>query len=119
MLSSHKAALQLQLFASDLPLNQSEYTADTLSSNQNRVDHRKWNFYVIFTLVHLYKLYPDLGCDKRRDKTRECLCQLVQKLDINFTKLPLPSYLAPSPPTHTVQLLAAANVPLHYWPHLW
>ena len=31
--------LQLQLFASDLPLNQSEYTADTLSSNQNRVDH--------------------------------------------------------------------------------
>ena len=40
----------------------------------------------------------DLGCDKRQDKTRECLCQLVQKLDINFTKLPLPSYLAPSPP---------------------
>ena len=35
--------LQLQLFTSDLPLNQSEYTADTLSSNQNRVDHRKWN----------------------------------------------------------------------------
>ena len=45
--------LQLQLFASDLPLNQSEYTADTLSSNQNRVDHRKWNFSVIFTLAHL------------------------------------------------------------------
>ena len=42
--------LQLQLFASDLPLNQSEYTADTLSSNQNRVDHRKLNFSVIFTL---------------------------------------------------------------------
>ena len=34
------AALQLQIFVSDLPLNQSEYTADTLSSNQNRVDHR-------------------------------------------------------------------------------
>ena len=50
----HKsAALQLQLFVSDLPLNQSEYTADTLSSNQNRVDHRKWNFNVIFTLAHL------------------------------------------------------------------
>ena len=48
------AALQLQLFVSDLPLNQSEYTADTLSSNQNRVDHRKWNFNVIFTLGHLY-----------------------------------------------------------------
>ena len=47
------AALQLQLFVSDLPLNQSEYTADTLSSNQNRVDHRKWNFNVIFTLAHL------------------------------------------------------------------
>ena len=47
------AALQLQLFVSDLPLNQSEYTADTLSSNQNRVDHRKWNFSVIFTLAHL------------------------------------------------------------------
>ena len=45
--------LQLQLFASDLPLNQSEYTADTLSSNQNRVDQRKWNFNVIFTLAHL------------------------------------------------------------------
>ena len=43
----------LQLFASDLLLNQSEYTADTLSSNQNRVDHRKWNFNVIFTLAHL------------------------------------------------------------------
>ena len=56
----------------------------------------------------------DLGCDKRRDKTRECLCQLVQKLDINFTKLPPPSL-----PPSTVQLLAAANVPLHYWPHLW
>ena len=41
----------------------------------------------------------DLGCDKRRDKTRECLCQLVQKLDINFTKLPLPP-LPPLPPTH-------------------
>ena len=40
-------------FVSDLPLNQSEYTADTLSSNQNRVDHRKWNFNVIFTLAHL------------------------------------------------------------------
>ena len=37
----------------DLPPNQSEYTADTLSSNQNRVDHRKWNFNVIFTLAHL------------------------------------------------------------------
>ena len=47
------AALQLQLFGSDLPLNQSEYTADTLSSNQNRVDHRKWNINVIFTLAHL------------------------------------------------------------------
>ena len=47
------AALQLQLFVSDLPLNQSEYTADTLSSNQNRVDHRKWNFNVIFTMAHL------------------------------------------------------------------
>ena len=45
--------IQLQLFASDLPLNQSEYTADALSSNQNRVDHRKWNFNVIFTLAHL------------------------------------------------------------------
>ena len=45
--------LQIQLFASDLPLNQSEYTADTLSSDQNRVDHRKWNFNVIFTLAHL------------------------------------------------------------------
>ena len=45
--------LQLQVFASDLPLNQSEYTADTLSSNQNRVDHRKWNFNVLFTLAHL------------------------------------------------------------------
>ena len=33
----------MQLFVSDLPLKQSEYTADTLSSNQNRVDHRKWN----------------------------------------------------------------------------
>ena len=40
-------------FVSDLPLNQSEYTADTLSSNQNRVDHRKWNINVIFTLAHL------------------------------------------------------------------
>ena len=49
----------------------------------------------------------DLGCDKRRDKTRECLCQLVQKLDINFTKLPLPSYLAPSP--HTVQQPAMSH----------
>ena len=47
------AALQLKLFVSDLPLNQSEYTADTLSSNQNRVDHRKWNFNVIFTLARL------------------------------------------------------------------
>ena len=47
------ATLQLQLFASDLPLNQSEYTADTLSSNQNSVDHRKWNFNIIFTLAHL------------------------------------------------------------------
>ena len=51
------AALKLQLFASDLPLNQSEYTADsisdTLSFNQNRVDRRKWNFSVIFTLTHL------------------------------------------------------------------
>ena len=48
------AALQLQLFVYDLPLlNQSEYTADTLSSNQNWVDHRKWNFNVIFTLAHL------------------------------------------------------------------
>ena len=46
MSSSH-----FQLFASDLPLNQSEYTADTLSSNQNRVDHRKWNFNVIFAKV--------------------------------------------------------------------
>ena len=36
-----------------LPLNQSEYTADTLSSDQNRVDHRKLNFNVIFTLAHL------------------------------------------------------------------
>ena len=45
--------LQLQLFASDLPLNQLEYTADTLSFNENRVDHRKWNFNVIFTLAHL------------------------------------------------------------------
>lgn len=52
----------------------------------------------------------DLGCDKRRDKTRECLCQLVQKLDINFTKLPLPSYLAPSPPTHTLSTEATALV---------
>ena len=33
--------------------NQSEYTADTFSSNQNRVDHRKWNFIVIFTLADL------------------------------------------------------------------
>ena len=47
------AALKLQLFAINLPLNQSEYTADTLSSNQNRVDHRKWNFSVIFTLANL------------------------------------------------------------------
>ena len=47
------AALQLQLFASDLPVNQSDYTADTLSSNQNRVDYRKWNFIVTFTLTHL------------------------------------------------------------------
>ena len=47
------AALQLQLFVSDLPLNQSEYTANTLSSKKNRVDHRKWNFNVIFTLAHL------------------------------------------------------------------
>ena len=39
----------------------------------------------------------DLGCDKRRDKTRECLCQLVQKLDINFTKLPPPSLLPHCP----------------------
>ena len=46
------AALQLQLFVSDLPLHQSEYTADTLSSNQNRVDRRKWNFNVIFTLAY-------------------------------------------------------------------
>ena len=38
--------LQSQLFASDLALDQLEYTADTLSSNQNRVDQRKWNFYV-------------------------------------------------------------------------
>ena len=45
--------LQRLLFGSDLPLNQSEYTADTLSSNQNRVDDRKWNFNVIFTLAHL------------------------------------------------------------------
>ena len=29
------------------------YAADTLSSNQNRVDHRKWNFNVIFTPAHL------------------------------------------------------------------
>ena len=47
------AALQLQLFVSDLPLNQSEYTVTSLSSNQSRVDHRKWNFNVIFTLAHL------------------------------------------------------------------
>ena len=40
--------LQSLLSASALPLNQS---ADTLSSNQNKVDHRKWNFNVIFTLA--------------------------------------------------------------------
>ena len=56
------AAFQLQLFASDLPLNQSEYTADTLSSNQNRVNHRKWNFNVIFTLAHLGIINCILGC---------------------------------------------------------
>ena len=50
MMSS--ATLQLQLFASDLPFNQSEYTADTLASNQNRVDHRKWNLDYIFKLAH-------------------------------------------------------------------
>ena len=41
MLSSHFSCTSA---AADLPLNQSEFTADTLSSNQNRVDHRKWNF---------------------------------------------------------------------------
>ena len=42
-----------QLHFSCSYLQLSEYTADTLSSNQNRVDHRKWNFNVIFTLAHL------------------------------------------------------------------
>ena len=53
----------------------------------------------------------DLGCDKRPDKTRECLCQLVQKLDINFTKLPLPSYLAPSPPHTHCPVVGSSQCP--------
>ena len=44
---------QSLLSAFDIHLNQSEYAANTLSSNQNKVDHRKWNFNVIFTLAHL------------------------------------------------------------------
>ena len=40
------------------PLNQSEDTADTLSSNQNKVDQRKSNSNVIFTLSHLQKMDP-------------------------------------------------------------
>ena len=47
------AALQLQPFVSDLPLNQSEYTADTLSSNQNEWTTGNEIFNVIFTLAHL------------------------------------------------------------------
>ena len=59
MLSSHISHTSAAaLFVSDLLLNQSEYTADTLSSNQNRVDHRKWNFNVIFTLAHLFYYIP-------------------------------------------------------------
>ena len=41
--------LQLHFSCSYLP----EYTANTLSSNQNSVDHKKLNFNVIFTLAHL------------------------------------------------------------------
>ena len=54
------AALQLQLFVSDLPLNQSEYTADTLSSYQNRVDRRKWNFNGPHWPIY-NKLYPAMN----------------------------------------------------------
>ena len=39
-LQVHFSCSYLPLIA-DLPLDQSEYTADTLSSNQNRVNHRK------------------------------------------------------------------------------
>ena len=50
------ATLQMQLFVSDLPLNQSEYTADTLSSNQNRVE-----FYLSSSHWPIYnKLYPEI-----------------------------------------------------------
>ena len=38
-------------------------TADTLSlsSNQNNVDHRKWNFNVIFTPAHFKYIYSLLS----------------------------------------------------------
>ena len=41
------AALQLQLFVSDLPLNQSEYTADTLSSRVERDEYRRPETYAV------------------------------------------------------------------------
>ena len=44
------------LSVSDLPLNQSEYTADTLSSNQNRVDYRKFTL-KYSSIIHISEIY--------------------------------------------------------------
>ena len=43
---------QSLLFASAAPLNQSEDTADTLSTNQNEMALRKLNFDAIFTFIY-------------------------------------------------------------------
>ena len=45
--------LQPHFSCSYLPLNKSEYTADTLSSNQNEWTTGNGIFNVVFTLAHL------------------------------------------------------------------